>query len=76
MARFNSCNMSNANNEEMVHVAARIPSRLAQSIDALAPYFKGGRSAIIRQALAEGLRIVHESHSLTFPHRLDALKQQ
>lgn len=64
---FNSCNMSNANNEKMVHLGAKIPAELAAQIDAIAPYFKGGKSEIVRRALAEGVRIVHEAQMLNFP---------
>ncbi len=66
---FNSCNMSNDNNEKMVHLGAKIPADLAAQIDAIAPYFKGGKSEIVRRALAEGVRIVHETQMLTFPIR-------
>jgi hypothetical protein len=59
--------MSNGENDKMVHLGAKIPAALASRIDLLAPYFKGGRSEIVRRALAEGLRIVHESQALTFP---------
>jgi len=67
LLRFNGCNMSNANNEKMVHLGAKIPAHLAEQIDAIAPYFKGGKSEIVRRALAEGLRIVHEAQMLNFP---------
>lgn len=59
--------MENAINEKMVHLGAKIPSNLSERIDSLAPYFKGGKSEIVRRALAEGLQIVHEAHVLTFP---------
>lgn len=61
--------MSNANNGKMVHLGAKIPADLAERIDAIAPYFKGGKSEIVRRALAEGVRIVHESQMLAFPMR-------
>jgi hypothetical protein len=67
LLRFNGCNMSNANNEKMVHLGAKIPAHLAEQIDAIAPYFKGGKSEIVRRALAEGVRIVHEAQMLNFP---------
>lgn len=61
--------MSNAQNEKMVHLGAKIPAHLAAQIDAIAPYFKGGKSEIVRRALSEGIRIVHEAQILTFPTR-------
>lgn len=59
--------MTNAHNEKMVHLGAKIPAHLAAQIDSIAPYFKGGKSEIVRRALAEGVRIVHETQMLTFP---------
>jgi hypothetical protein len=59
--------MSNATNDKMVHLGAKIPAELSARIDAIAPFFKGGKSEIVRRALAEGVRIVHESQMLTFP---------
>lgn len=53
----------------MVHLGAKIPAHLAAQIDAIAPYFKGGKSEIVRRALSEGIRIVHEAQILTFPTR-------
>jgi hypothetical protein len=64
---FNACNVSNEQNPTMVHLGAKIPADLAARIEALAPYFKGGKSEIVRRALAEGVQIVHETHVLTFP---------
>ncbi len=60
----------------MVFVAARIPAALAHQIDRLAPFFKGGKSAIIRRALLEGVQIVHEAQMLTFPASTRASKSK
>jgi hypothetical protein len=59
--------MSNEENANMVHLGAKIPTALSARINALAPFFKGGKSEIVRRALAEGLQIVHQTHVLTFP---------
>jgi hypothetical protein len=64
--------MSNEENENMVHLGAKIPTALSARINALAPFFKGGKSEIVRRALAEGLQIVHETHVLTFPMKNEA----
>ncbi len=59
--------MTNEQNDKMVHLGAKIPAELSQRMDALAPYFKGGKSEIVRRALLEGIQIVHEMHMMTFP---------
>jgi hypothetical protein len=39
----------------MIHIGAKIPNDMAISIEALAPYVRGGKSQVIRNALAIGL---------------------
>jgi len=61
--------MENKINNAMRPIGLRIPKQLHQQINDLAPFFKGGKSEIVRRSLIEGLRIVHETHTLSFPHQ-------
>ena len=53
----------------MVHLGAKIPADLAEQIDALAPFYKGGKSEVVRRAIAEGIAIAHNSHLVSLPMR-------
>lgn len=69
MRLFNAANVSNNANKKTAFVGARIPLDLNAAIDALAPYYKGGKSELLRRSIAEGLQIVHNSHIVNLPMR-------
>lgn len=64
---FNGAYMSNTLHKSMVHLGAKIPAALSERIDSLAPYYKGGKSEIVRRAIAEGLQLVVNDHLVNFP---------
>lgn len=57
-----------------VHVGAKIPAELNARLNRLAVYFRGGKSEVVRRALAIGLASVQEAHFAAV--HTDALTQQ
>jgi hypothetical protein len=59
--------MTNEAKEKTVYIGARIPEALSASVDQLAPYYKGGRSELVRRCVAIGLQVVAKQHLDDYP---------
>jgi hypothetical protein len=44
----------------MIHIGAKIPPDMASSIEAIAPYVRGGKSEVIRWSLSIGLERIQK----------------
>ena len=57
-----------------VHIGAKIPAELNDRLNRMAEYVRGGKSEVVRRALAIGLPSVQEAHFAAA--HTDALTQQ